>query len=63
MGERNMVKNIQQFLAEEEELLADFVLDMENVEGNKEYSKTVALWSMQTARVGAIRDVLDMLGE
>lgn len=58
-----MVKNIQQFLVEEEELLTDFLLDMESTEGNKEYARTTALWSAQTARVGAIRDVLDMLGE
>lgn len=52
---------LQQFLAEEEELLADFLLDMESNEDNKAYAKAVALWSMQTARVGAIRDVLALL--
>lgn len=52
---------LQQFLAEEEELLTDFLLDMENTEDNKAYAKVVALWSMQTARVGAIRDVVALL--
>ncbi len=58
-----MVKNIQQFLVEEEELLADFLMDMEITEDNKAYAKAAALWSMQSSRVGAICDVLDMLGE
>lgn len=55
-----MVKNIQQFLVEEEELLADFLLDMENTDGNKAYAQAAALWSVQSARVGAIRDVLEL---
>lgn len=55
------MEKLQQFLAEEEELLADFLLDTENTEDNKAYARTVALWSMQTARVGAIRDVLALL--
>lgn len=55
------MEKLQQFLAEEEELLSDFLLDMEHTEDNKAYAKVVALWSMQTARVGAIRDVLDFL--
>ncbi|WP_431030029.1 hypothetical protein [Lysinibacillus sp. LZ02] len=55
---------IKQFLADEEELLADFLMDMENAEGsNKAYAQAVALWSMQSARVGAIRDVLALLDE
>ena len=55
---------IQRFLAEEEELLADFLMDMENAEGsNKAYAQAVALWSMQSARVGAIRDVIEMMEE
>ena len=55
---------IQRFLAEEEELLADFLMDMENAEGsNKAYAQAVALWSMQSVRVGAIRDVLAMFDE
>ena len=48
-----MVKNIQQFLVEEQELLADFLMDMENTEDNKAYAKATALWSMQSARVGS----------
>lgn len=55
------VEKLQRFLAEEEELLADFLLDMENAENNKDYAKASALWSMQTARVGAIRDVIELL--
>lgn len=60
MEELNMEK-LQQFLADEQELLADFLLDMENAEGNKEYTRAVALWSEQTARVVAIRDVMELL--
>lgn len=55
------MEKLQQFLAEEEELLADFLLDMEHTEDNKAYAKAVALWSMQIARVGAIRDVLSLI--
>ena len=55
------MEKLQQFLAEEEELLSDFLLDMENTEDNKAYTKAAALWSMQTARFGAIRDVLELL--
>lgn len=54
---------MKQFLAEEEELLADFLMDMENAEGNKRYAKAAAIWSMQSARVGAIRDAIEMLSE
>lgn len=50
----------QQFLAEEQELLADFLLDMNDAEG-KEYAKAAALWVTQTARVQGIKDVLEML--
>lgn len=53
---------LRQFLADEQEVLADFLLDMGNAEGNKEYARVVALWSMQSARVGAIKDALAMLG-
>lgn len=56
------MEQLQQFLAEEQELLADFLLDMENTEDNKAYAKAAALWSMQTARVGAIKDVMELLG-
>ena len=52
----------QQFLEDEQEVLEDFLLDMENTEGNKEYARAAALWSMQSARVGAIKDVLNVLG-
>lgn len=55
------MEKLQHFLADEEELLSDFLFDMENTEGNKAYAKATALWSMQTARVGAIRDVLVLL--
>ncbi|HEY4623721.1 MAG TPA: hypothetical protein VIH12_07660 [Solibacillus sp.] len=55
------MEKLQQFLADEEELLADFLLDMESAENNKEYTRAAALWSAQTARVGAIRDVLDLI--
>ncbi|WP_342471608.1 hypothetical protein MHH70_12385 [Metasolibacillus sp. FSL H7-0170] len=56
-----MKNTIEQFLAQEEELLTDFLLDMEESAGNKAYGQAVALWSMQTTRVGAIRDVLALL--
>lgn len=55
------MEKLQQFLADEQELLADFLMDMENAEGNKEYTRATALWSAQTARVGAIRDVIELL--
>ncbi len=54
---------LQQFLAEEVELLEDFTLDMEECEegNNKSYAKAVSLWAMQTTRVSAIRDTLGLL--
>ncbi|WP_339216221.1 hypothetical protein [Solibacillus sp. FSL W8-0372] len=55
------MEQLQQFLVEEQEVLADFLLDMENTEDNKEYARAAALWSMQSARVGAIRDVIELL--
>ena len=55
------MEKLQQFLVEEQEVLADFLLDMEGAEGNKEYSRAAALWSMQSARVGAIKDALMLL--
>lgn len=60
-GRQEMKNTIEQFLQQEEELLADFLMDMEESNGNKEYGQAVALWSMQTTRVGAIRDVLALL--
>lgn len=57
------MEKLQQFLLEEQELLADFLLDTENAESNKAYAKAAALWSMQSARVGAIKDVLSLLGQ
>ncbi|MER2060204.1 MAG: hypothetical protein ABTA16_15395 [Niallia sp.] len=56
------MEKLQQFLVDEQEVLADFLLDMENTEGNKEYARAAALWSMQSARVGAIKDALNVLG-
>ena len=56
------MEKLQQFLADEQEVLADFLLDMESTEDNKEYARATALWSMQSARVGAIKDVLTLLG-
>lgn len=53
---------LHQFLADEQEVLADFLMDMESTEENKEYARAAALWSMQSARVGAIKDVLTLLG-
>lgn len=53
---------LQQFLVEEQEVLADFLLDMEITEDNKEHARAAAFWSMQSARVGAIKDVLTLLG-
>lgn len=55
------MEQLQQFLAEEQEVLADFLLDMESTDDNKEYARAAALWSMQSARVGAIRDVIELL--
>ena len=51
------------FLSDEVELLEDFTLDMEEVEenDNKGRSRTTAIWAMQTTRVSAIRDVLELL--
>ncbi|MER1986610.1 MAG: hypothetical protein ABS948_12035 [Solibacillus sp.] len=58
----DLVVKAQQFLAEEQELLADFLLDMESVEDSgKNYAKAAALWAVQTARVAAIKDVLELL--
>lgn len=57
----DLMLKAQQFLAEEQELLADFALDMENYDGGKEYTKLAALWAMQTARVEAIKDVFEVL--
>lgn len=57
------MEKLQQFLLEEQEVLADFLLDMEGAESNKEYSRAAALWSMQSARVGAIKDALALLGQ
>ncbi|MER2190647.1 MAG: hypothetical protein ABS951_06765 [Solibacillus sp.] len=58
----DLVVKAQQFLAEEQELLADFLLDMENVEDSgKNYAKAAALWAVQTARVAAIKDVLVLM--
>lgn len=57
------MEQLQQFLAEEKELLTDFLIDTENATTNKEYAKATALWSMQSARVGAIKDVLMLLGQ
>lgn len=51
-----------QFLADEAELLEDFAMDVDDQEDNKSNAKAVALWSMQSIRVGAIRDVLEMAG-
>lgn len=57
----DLVEKAQQFLADEQELLADFLLDMENVEDSgKNYAKAAALWAVQTARVAAIKDVLEL---
>ena len=56
------MEKLQQFLADEQEVLADFLLDMESTEENKEHARAAALWSMQLARVGAIKDVLTLLG-
>lgn len=56
------MEQLQQFLAEEQEVLADFLLDMESTEDNKEYARAAALWSVQSARVGAIKDVIALLG-
>ena len=56
------MEKLQQFLADEQEVLEDFLLDMESTEDNKEYARAAALWSMQSARVGAIKDVLNVLG-
>lgn len=55
-------EKLQHFLADEKELLTDFLIDTENAVDNKEYARAAALWSMQSARVGAIKDVLNVLG-
>lgn len=57
----DFINKVQQFLTDEQELLADFLLDMEDAEGNREQTKAAALWAMQTARVGAIKDVLQLV--
>lgn len=56
----DLVVKAQQFLAEEQELLADFLLDMNDAEG-KEYAKAAGLWVTQIARVQGIKDALEML--
>ena len=55
------MEKLQQFLADEKELLTDFLIDTENAADNREYARAVALWSMQSARVGAIKDALVLL--
>ncbi|MER2107428.1 MAG: hypothetical protein ABS949_10865 [Solibacillus sp.] len=58
----DLVVKAQQFLAEEQELLEDFLLDMENIEDSgKNYAKAAALWAVQTARVAAIKDALVLM--
>lgn len=53
---------LQQFLAEELELLEDFAMDVDSPEAtNREKAKAVALHASQYARVGAIRDVIELL--
>ncbi|MER2039686.1 MAG: hypothetical protein ABS944_16185 [Solibacillus sp.] len=55
------MEKLQQFLTDEQEVLADYLIDMEEAADNKEYARATALWSMQSARVGAIRDVIELL--
>lgn len=51
-----------QFLSEEEELLEDFSMDVDSPEAsNREKAKAIAHYAGQVARVGAIRDVLELL--
>lgn len=58
-----LIAKLQQFLAEEVELLEDFAMDVEDNEdnNNRTKSKHLALWTMQTIRVGAIRDAIELL--
>lgn len=56
-------EKLMQFLAEEVELLEDFGMDVDNPEvNNRNNARSIALWSKQSSRVGAIKDTLEILG-
>lgn len=57
----NIAKNIEQFLADEKELLTDLALDVANAETEYEHAKAKASYSVQLARVTGITDTLKML--
>lgn len=60
MGTIN-TQNIEQFLADEKELLTDLALDVANAETEYDHAKAKASYSVQLARITGITDTLKML--
>lgn len=55
---------LQQFLAEEIELLEDYAMDVDDSEDAdlRTKGRALALWTIQSTRVNAIRDAMELLG-
>lgn len=56
-----LLRNAEQFLADEKELLTDLALDVANVSADHEYRKAKALYKEQRARVQGILDTIKMI--
>ncbi|WP_404427276.1 hypothetical protein LG296_01530 [Ureibacillus chungkukjangi] len=52
---------LQQFLADEKELLKDLALDVANAKSDNDESKAKAVYATQQARITGIQDTINMV--
>jgi len=57
----NITQNLEQFLADENELLKDLALDVANAETDYDYAKAKTNYSVQLARVNGITDTIEII--
>ncbi|MDM5333409.1 hypothetical protein QUF56_09240 [Ureibacillus composti] len=55
------MKELEQFLVDEKELLTDLALDVANANSPYDYTKAKEQYNAQVARVNAIQDAIDLI--
>lgn len=58
---KTQIEELQQFLADEKELLTELALDVANAKNDYEHAKYKAVYATQQARITGIQDTINII--